>query len=64
MFLYFLNGIFQAIRPAEMIRCQARWKMFGEHGAHFGETEEENYIDVIGKVRTRKTRLVRKCTRT
>ena len=59
MFLYFLNGIFEAIRPTEMVRCQARLKMFGEHWAHFGETEDEDYIDVVGKVRTRRTRHVR-----
>jgi len=59
MFLYFIDGIFEAIRPSEMVRCQARFKMFGEHWAHFGDTEVENYIEVIGKVRTRRTRPVR-----
>jgi hypothetical protein len=59
IFPYVLIGTFQSVRPAEMVRCQARIKMFGEHWAHFGETEEENFIDVIGKVRTRRTRQVR-----
>jgi hypothetical protein len=58
LFLYVLNGIFQSLRPSEMVRCQARLMMFGEHWAYFGETEEENYIDVIGKVRTRRSRPV------
>lgn len=58
LFLFCLCAICCALRPSEIARIQALKKVLGKTSFHFGTNPSENYIDVIGKKRRRRTVII------
>lgn len=58
LFLYCVVGIVVALRPAELARIQVLRKVLGIDSFKFGDDEDEQFVDVIGKTRRMRNSII------